>query len=111
MVDYAIPQSFFDTLNQSQRDDSAGWFYDSSTARLGGRHLTRAECWRRIALRLRQGELVATMMGIDVSYAVTRWPCLRIHVERSEIQLACQQMPVAAVTQDGAPHPPHEAQS
>jgi hypothetical protein len=86
-VDYAIPQSFFDTLTAAQRDDTAGWFYDPSTARFSARHLTQTECWNLITIRLQQGELVATMMGNDVSCAVKQWPCLRFHVERREIQL------------------------
>ena len=86
-VDYAIPQSFFDTLTEALRDDTAGWFYDPSTARFSARHLTQTECWNLITIRLQQGELVATMMGNDVSCAVKQWPCLRFHVERREIQL------------------------
>jgi hypothetical protein len=85
-VDTAIPQSVFDAMTSTARDDIAGWYY-APECHYMGRLLTQTECWRQIIDKLNRYQLRATMLGHDVSFIVTKWDCLRAHCERGEIQI------------------------
>lgn len=84
-VDTAIPQEVFDSLNLSERANTAGWYYEGRS--LMGRRLTVPECWNLIHQRIGRGELRLFMLGQDVTYVVKDWFCLRYHIERGEIQV------------------------
>ncbi len=85
-VDTAIPQSVFDTMSETSRDDIAGWYY-APEAKYGGRLLTQTECHSLIKARIERWQVVAIMMDTDISHIAVKWACLRQHVERGEIQL------------------------
>lgn len=87
-VDYAIPQGVFDAMTEHARNDRAGWYY-APECKLSGRLLTQSECWTEIKRRLRSGKLKAFLrtypQAVDMTEIAVEWPCLRSHVERSEI--------------------------
>ena len=89
-VDTALPQHFVNSQTEYERQNNAGWYYDKNASggrSLMGRRLSKAECWSEIRHKVRQGQLVATMVGEDLSSVVADWPCFHEHVERGEIQL------------------------